>query len=193
MSQDLIPVSAVPATRPGKPALRGSRAATKRAFCESFLLDYNPTLAAKAAGAPFGHEAEFATDLLREADVRRFLSWGRDEQEHGLSPSKARIQEELNATTFFDPGKVLELRDDGTVKGFRFDRIDGRCLAALTVRRTESVKGSSEQVSVKFVPRFENINLQAKMAGMAEDEGRAPAVINFYFGDNVLVNNGPTR
>lgn len=167
------------------PVLRGK----KRAFADAFLLDYNRIAAAKAADAPVGHEADYADEMLRDPIVCEYIATGRSAQEHGIIPSKARIQEELNALTFYDPRQAMELDSAGKVTGLRFDKLDGRVITAIMLRETESDRGVSRQVSVKFQPRAEMLTLQTKIAGMTAEEAARPPVIQMYFGENVLVQN----
>ena len=151
----------------------------QRAFCEEYVIDFNGTRAAKAAGYAPGSAHVTATRLLKRDKIQGYVRFLTSEASRKTGITKQMVLEELGRLAFSDIGELVEwnettvrLKDSSTVP------IDAR-LAVASVSQTVSKLGVSRKI--KLHDKLGALDKLAKHLGLyAEDvdsaEERARAI-----------------
>ncbi|MDE2096911.1 MAG: terminase small subunit [Patescibacteria group bacterium] len=164
----------------------------KRSFCSAYQATFNLKKAVEQAGidalpgVKSHNPLQIGQALLCQREVQAYMEWLASNRSPDYRPPVSRLRDEIMAIAGNDVTDLMEfgpVDEEGyrPLKRLRFDRIDGRAIAALKVINE---MGKPQRVEVRFHPKVEALKLLAQEAGMLSDNaGELPQI-------NIQINLG---
>lgn len=87
----------------------------ERRFCEEYIIDYNASRAAVAAGSPPEHGSQRGWELLQRPEVQEYLRYLKQEQSVRTKITADRVLEEIARIAFVDPRRLVKIDSEGKV------------------------------------------------------------------------------
>ena len=149
-------------------------ALTKRReqFCREYVVDFCGAKAARRAGYSQSNAGSYASDLLKEPEVRariaELTSIKNEKREDLLQQRRDRVIEELLAVAFADISEFLEWGPDGYKLNPSIQLTAQQTAAVLEVSETVSKMGITR--SIKLHPKLRALEMLMRELGMKGEE-----------------------
>jgi phage terminase small subunit len=111
----------------------------EEAFCQSYLIDFNASRAAREAGYSAASAATIGWSLLRKADIQVRINELREDMGKAFNITRERIAQEYAKLAFYDIREIYE--EEGGVKTIKeLDDVEAAAVCGIEVSEEKSLQ-----------------------------------------------------
>ncbi len=154
-------------------------------FAREYVIDFNGTRAAKAAGYSAKTACEIASQLLSNFKVKKFIDELKKPIDDALDISKERILQELASLAFSNISNYITFNENGDPI-IKLKDVPAKHMAALKSIEATDIKVNGENVGVKT--KIQTIDKFPALRALAEREGLLNPVPGGVSATNMTVN-----
>lgn len=137
----------------------------QKLFVKEYIVDFNATRAAKAAGYSPDTAYSIASELLKKLEIQEALQKEMDKRAKRVEVSQDFVLEQLRKIAGADIKDYVEYEEDGNLRFKPYSDIDGQAVAEISVM-TSSV-GTKRKV--KLHDKMKALELLMRHLGMYKD------------------------